>query len=118
MGVPQHELLKIEFCFWKGFAKNRVPCAPYRVLRACYSAAGLHPSGWSIEVHAVPRSLKHTMQGKLMSEALPKIKHWLVSNPYSLDREGGHQLTFYFDELKDEITSDETSSTEWSTERV
>jgi hypothetical protein len=114
IGVPQCELLKIEFHFWKGFAKNRVSGAPFRVLSACYSGR----SGWSIDVHAVPRPLKHTIQGKLASEALPKMRDWRLSNPHSLDREGGHRLTFYFDELKDEVTSEEASTSEWSTERA
>jgi len=115
--VPQHKLLRIEFQCWRGFAKDRVPSAPYCVLRACYSGPGLGPSGWSIEVHAVPRPIKHTIQRKLTSEALPKIKDWLLSNSHSSDRDGSHQLTFYFDELKDEITSKDTSSSEWGTIR-
>jgi hypothetical protein len=115
-GVPQRELLKV--CFWhlKGFAKDRVMGAPFRVLSASYSGPGTL-SGWTIYVHPVPRTLKHAIQSKLTSEALPKIKDWLVSNAHSLDREGGHQLTFYLDELKDEITSEETSSSESNTER-
>jgi hypothetical protein len=87
------------------------------VLSASYSGPGRF-SGWTIFVHPVPRTLKYGIQGKLTSEALPKIRDWLASNAHSLDREGGHHLTFYFDELKDEITSEETSSTEWTTERA
>ncbi len=117
IGVPERELLKINFWFWKGFAKDRVPGAPYRVLSASYSGPG-RMSGWIVRVYAAPRALKHKIQSKLISEALPKMRGWLRSNFHSSEREGGHQLTFYFDELKDEITSEETSSSEWNTERA
>jgi hypothetical protein len=117
IGVPQHELLKIYFRHRKGFAKDRVPGAPYCVLEASYLGPG-PLSGWSITVQSVPRSLKHIVQGKLATEGLPRIRAWLLSNAHFLDREGGHHLRFYFDELKDEITSEETSSSAWSTERA
>jgi hypothetical protein len=74
-------------------------------------------AGWTVEVDAVPRPLKHVIQGQLIAEALPKIRKWLISNDHSLEREGGHQLTFYFDELKNEVTSEENSSPQWDTER-
>jgi hypothetical protein len=119
IGVPQRELLKIDFWFFKGFAKDRAPGAPYRVLGVSYSGPDPGPfTEWSIQVHAIPRSLKHIIRGKLTSEALPKMRDWLVSNAHTLDREGSHRLTFYFDESKDEITSEEASTTEWSTERA
>lgn len=117
VGISQQALLKIEFRFYKGFAKDRVPGTPYRALEVSYSGSGPF-SGWRIVVHAVPRPLRHVIQGKLVADALPKINDWLVSNAHSLDRQGGHHLRFYFDELKDEITSEETSSSEWNTERA
>jgi hypothetical protein len=82
IGVPQRELLKIDFWFWKGFVKDRVVGHPYGVLSVSYSGPGLGPSGWRIQVRAVPRPLKHMIQGKLMADALPKIKDWLLSNPH------------------------------------
>jgi hypothetical protein len=78
---------------------------------------GYYDPDWTIEVYAVPRPLKHIVQGKLIAEALPKIRHWLISNAYALDREGSHSLTFSFDELKNEITPEETASFEFTTER-
>jgi hypothetical protein len=114
--VPQRELLKIDFCFWKGFAKDRVPGAPYPVPSAHYSGIE-YSSGWTIRVHAVPRPLKHAIQNKLIADVLPKVRDWFIANDHSLERGGGHNLTFYFDELKDEVASEETSSSEWDTER-
>ena len=128
--VPQHELLEVNFWFLKSSAKDHVTAIPYQVLRVSYSGPahffsasksmaenGVLDAKWSILVHPVPRPLKHIVQGKLMAEALPKIGHWLISNVHSLDREGFHALTFSFDELKNEITSEETASSEFTTER-
>ncbi len=119
-GVPQFDLLKINFSpDWKGFAKDRVPNAPHKVLTAGYTGSGiLSPSKWEIRVRPVPRQLKHEVQVKLIAEALPKIRKWLELNQHSLDREGGHALTFFFDELTGELTTEEYSSAEWKTERV
>lgn len=119
-GVPQFDLLKINFSFgWKGFAKDRVPGAPYRVLEAGYTGPGLPLlSGWTIHVRPVPRALKHEIQTRLLAEALPRLKAWLLANPDALDREGGHHLTFLFDELAGELVAEEYSSNEWLTERI
>jgi len=119
--VPQHELLEVNFWFLKSSAKDHITAIPYQVLRVSYSGPahffsasksmaenGVLDAKWSILVHPVPRPLKHIVQGKLMAEALPKIGHWLISNVHSLDREGFHALTFSFDELKNEITSEES----------
>ena len=129
-GVPQRELLNIEFWFRGRSVKDHGTTVPYQVLHVSYSGPmhffslsksmaenGYYDPRWTIRVHAVPRPLKHIVQGKLMAEALPKIRHWLVSNVHSLDREGFHALTFSFDELKNEITSEETASSEFTTER-
>jgi hypothetical protein len=78
---------------------------------------GYYDPNWTIAVYAVPRPLKHVIQGKLIPEALPKIRAWLISNVHSLDREGFHALTFSFDELKNEIMSEGTASLQWNTER-
>jgi hypothetical protein len=119
-GVPQFESLKINFSFgWKGFAKDRVPGAPYIVLEVGYSGPGNSSlSGWTIHVRPVPRTLKHEIQTKLLAEALPKLKAWLQANAHSSDREGGHHLTFLFDELAGELVTEEYSSAEWNTERI
>jgi len=118
-GVPQFEVLTIDFRFWKGFAKNRVPNAPHHVLDAIYGRSDIFTSSpWQIIVYPLPRPLKHEVQIKLIAEALPKIRKWLESNQHSLDRDGGHRLTFFFDDLADELTTEEYSSAEWKTERV
>lgn len=111
VGVPQWPLLKINFSR-KGFVRDRWPESSLEVLSICYAGS------WEIYVNPVPRPLKHEVQVKLIAEALPKIRKWLESNPQSLDREGGHRLTFFFDELSSELTTEEYSSSEWRTERV
>lgn len=117
LDVPQRELLKIDFASWKTFAKDRVPGAPYRVLSASYSGGAVFP-GWTLYVYPVPRSLRHLVKDKLVTEALPKIRNWLTSNFHSSAREGGHNLSFSFDEPKNELTSEEYSSMDWQTERA
>lgn len=115
-GVPQFDLLKINFFrTWQGFAKNRA--STYVLLIVSYDGYGFS-LGWTIQVSPVPRPLKHEAQVKLIAEALPQIRKWLQSNPHSNDREGGHRLTFFFDELSGQLTSEEHSSAEWRTERV
>lgn len=118
VGVPQWDYLKINFCrTWQGFAKSRIPCAPYVVLSVSYDGYG-YGLGWTMQVSPVPRLLKHKVQVKLIAEALPKIRKWLESNPGSLDREGGRRLTFFFEELSGDLTTEEYSSLEWNTGRV
>ncbi len=118
-GVPQFDLLRINFSFgWKGFAKDRVPGAPYKVLIVNYYGPSGSLSGWNIYVRPVPRVLKHEIQTKLLTEALPKLKIWLQATPHSLDREGAHHIEFLFDELAGELITEEYSSTEWRTERL
>jgi hypothetical protein len=73
---------------------------------------------WTVSVDAVPRSLRHSVQSKIVSEALPCIRSWLLANPHSMEREGGHGLVFTYDELKDELKYDEHASMEWKTPRV
>lgn len=129
-GVPQHELLKVEFSFWKSLIRDHGTAIPYQVLCVSYSGPmhlfsgsksmaekGRYDAKWAIKVYPVPRPLKHVVQGKLIAEALPKIRDWLISNVHSLEREGSHALTFSFDELKNEITSEETACLDWKTER-
>jgi hypothetical protein len=90
-----------------------------RIFSASKSMAenGYYDPDWTIAVYAVPRTLKHVIHGILVPEALPKIRRRLISNVHSLDRERFHALTFSFDELKKEITSEETASLQWNTER-
>jgi hypothetical protein len=124
-GVPQEELLKISFQFLNHLAHRHGTSVPYPVLTVKYRGRGRLPTyqysyflNWGIEVHAVPRRLRHLLRGKLIAETLPKIKDWLSSNAHSNEREGYHELTFTFDELKNELAADETSTPEWQTERV
>jgi hypothetical protein len=128
--TQQYELLEIRFRFWAGFMNDRGKGFPYPVLCVAYSGPknffsgsnwmaekGYYDPKWEIVVYPVPRLWKHVIKGMLIAEALPKIRGWLISNVHSMGREGSHALTFQFDELKNEITSEETASSEWNTER-
>jgi hypothetical protein len=129
--VPQRELLTITFRLQTRWKRRDGTAVPYEVLKASYSGAmrqfspsqrmaerGYNEPKWTIEVNPVPRTLKHGVQVRLIGEALPKMRNWLISNSHSLEREGYHALKFWYDETKNELTPEETSSSEWNTERV
>ncbi|HXM24329.1 MAG TPA: hypothetical protein VN948_23945 [Terriglobales bacterium] len=128
-GVPQFDYLNINFRRSR-LAGHPATKIPYQVMEARYSGPshsfsasksmiekGYYSPTWEITVLTVPRSLRHLLQGKLVAEALPAIREWLTTNPHSGEREGGHTLTFGFDELKNELTCNEESSIEWQTAR-
>ena len=79
---------------------------------------GYYSPSWKILVDAVPRSLRHLIQSKIIAEALPSTRTWLLANPVSTKREGSHGLVFVFDELKNEMKCDESTSLEWQTTRI
>ena len=72
---------------------------------------------WTIEVHAVPRSVRHVIQTRILVEALPSIRRWPLENPHSTTRGGTNRLAFRFDELNGELISEEQASMEWQTEK-
>jgi len=138
-GVPQAGLLTIQFRFWNDWRRRGmnkpyswIPAwgKPVPVLCVSYSnispttfssndmiARGYYSPKWEISVEAVPRIIKHQIQTKLIAEALPKMRQWLIANAGATGREGGHHLTFFYDDLSNELTSKETSSVAWYTER-
>jgi hypothetical protein len=129
--VPQFSELTVHFSFWNQLARNHGTSTPYCIIQVHYSGPHRFLSAsrsieeqsrdrqrWSIAVHTVPRSLRHVIQAKILTEALPSIRRWLFANPHSTKREGGHGLTFNFDELKNELICEENASVEWQTTRV
>jgi len=128
-GVSQISDLTIDFWFNKR-ARRHGTATPYRVIRAQYSgrlrffsaSKTTEPSyfrpRWLIGIDAVPRFLRHQISAKIVSEALPAIRSWLLANPHSIAREGGHGIVFTYDELKHELKSEEYASMEWNTTRV
>jgi hypothetical protein len=128
-GAPQFEQ-SIVHSFSNQLARRHGTSTPYRVIGAHYSGPIRAFSGsrtieeqsqdprWTITVHAVPRALRNEIQAKIIAEALPALRSWLVSNPHASDREGGHGIAFNFDELKNELMVEETASVEWRTEKV
>ena len=130
VGVPQFSDLTIEFWVWNQLARHHGTATPYRVIQARFSGPlrifsaskrmeeqDYYRPRWTVSVDAVPRSLRHLIQGKIVSEALPSIRSWLVANPHSINREGGHGIVFKFDELTNELKLEEHASMEWQTTR-
>ncbi len=123
-GVPQFEQLSIGFWYLRPMARFHKPSTQYQVLQVSYSGPTRLFTGsqevpkWEVRVDAVPRSLRHVIQDKLVATALPAIRQWLIANPHSNEREGFHALTFTYDELEDELRSDDRSTTEWQTSRA
>jgi hypothetical protein len=128
IGAPQFGQLTIDFSFWKRLARDHGTATPYPVLYVGYTGPLRYFSApksmvdydaprWTIRVEAVPRSLRHLIQSKIVNEALPSVRSWLIANTHSMERQGGHGLTFSFDELKSELTGNEQASIEWQTMR-
>jgi hypothetical protein len=126
-GVPQFDGLTVRFYYYKPMARFNKPSTRYQVLQVSYSGPGTSP--WKritennlpkrkVRVDAVPCLLRHTIQSELIATALPAVRHWLMTNPHSNDREGSHALIFEYDELAEELRSEERSSIEWRTSRV
>ena len=134
-GVSQFDQLRLEFRYYRrldarGARPQQAATTVYDVIAAAYSGPRrFHYMSkyieeqfwgrrWEIVVHAVPRSLRHAIQARILAEALPAIRCWLVANPHAGEREGWHQLGFSFDELENKLTSKEAASVEWQTERA
>src|SRR5689334_7222847 len=111
-GVPQFDELTVDFRFSNQLARLHGTATPYRVIQAQFSgplrsfsaSTIMHEKThrfprWTIRIDAVPRPLRHMIQGKLLVEALPLIRSWLVSNAQPTEREGWQVLSFSFDEL-------------------
>jgi hypothetical protein len=131
-GVPQIGSLLVDFWYMNRMQwKLPIPLQPYRVLSVSYWSASIKPAyrrfyieagqfdaGWRITVEPVPRSLRQSIQGKLLAEALPKMKTWLIASQDSEGRTGGHNLVLRFDETSNELKSEEHSSIGWTTARL
>jgi hypothetical protein len=129
VGVPQFSDITVEFWFWNQLARHHGTATPYRVIQVQYSGPRRFFSAsksmqsyylprWKVQVDAVPRVLRNLIKNKIVVEALPAIRSWLLASPHSTEREGGHGLVFTFDELKNELASQEHVSMDWQTTRV
>jgi|SRR5581483_4426482 len=126
--VPQFHEVSLQFRAWQpGHDRTAVPycviggwCSgPIRSFSASRTMEEQSQAPrWMISVHAVPRSLRHEIRTKILAEALPSIRLWLRANTHSSRREGTHGLMFRFDELKNEVISEETASVLWQTEKT
>lgn len=90
-GVPQFDALSIVFSPGQN-NPHRVE-SPFLVLRVNYTnrvpgrsasndmvEKGWYDPKWEINVGAVPRPLRRTVKATLVTEALPKVRQWLLSN--------------------------------------
>ena len=134
-GVSQIGVLVVDFWFSNRSRKDwelLIPPQPCRVLSVSYWHAAVNPyryrnvdieagcfePSWRIRVEPVPRPLRHTVQTKLLTEALPAMKRWLIASQDAGRRTGGHNLVFLFDEHANELRTEENSTIEWTTARV
>jgi hypothetical protein len=130
-GVPQFSEISVEFRFWNQLARHHGTSTPYRVIEAGYSGPYRSFSAskaimenprfqarWTVSIDAVPRGVRHRVQERIVSEALPAIRSWLVKNTHALDRDGGHGIAFLYDELEDKLICSERASIEWQTARA
>ena len=130
-GVPQFPELSVHFSYWNQLARHHGTATPYKVIEVLFSgplrffSASLsieeqirRSPRWTIGVQAVPRSLRHVIQSKMLADALPSIRGWLLKHPHSPDRGGMHWLAFSFDELKGELVFKEQASVEWKTQKA
>jgi len=93
------------------------PLRRYAPSRAM-DGSGCGDPSWTITVYAVPRSLRRPIQERLVSEALPSVRSWLLSNAHTPGHEGVHGLVFIFDEPTSDLVREEHTSLVWQTERA
>jgi hypothetical protein len=62
-------------------------------------------SEWEVSVYPVPKIHRHTTQQLIVNIALPQINEWLRTRA-ELQQPGEQRLTFHFEELKNEFTSE------------
>ena len=127
-GVPQ--LAELNLSFWRAWQRYEQRGEPYSILKAQYSrmSSGISSSNammerecfvprWTITVGAVPRTLRHSVQQRLIAVALPRIRSWLIANADATPRTGQLDLTFWFEETRDVIRAAESSTLEPARER-
>ena len=130
-GVPQTGSLVVDFWYWNRQRYVPIFPQPYRVLSVRYRHApldgvyrewciesGRFDPDWKITVEPVARHLRHAVQSKLLTEALPRMRRWLIASQDAEGRAGGHNLVFRYDEAANELMVEENSTTEWRTVRA
>ncbi|PAP74901.1 hypothetical protein B1759_16535 [Rubrivirga sp. SAORIC476] len=119
-GVPQFDALSIRFSPDQDNPHRAE--SPFLVLRVNYrnsvpgrSASnnmieeGWYDPKWEISVGAVPRTLRHSVKTALLTEALPKVRQWLLNNADATGREGHSWVRVRYDADQERLTY-ETSS--------
>jgi hypothetical protein len=106
LGVPQFSEISVHFSFSNQLARHHGTSTAYQVIdvwfrgptRSIFASLSVEEQIsrcpiWTIGVHAIPRSLRHVIKTKIMTEALPSIRRWFLENPHSKARKGVHWLT-------------------------
>ncbi len=118
LGVPQLGELEIHFWYYR-WIRDLEAGKSYPIIQVRYSGPRFRLGApWEIRVDPVPRNLLHVVHTKIVAEALPAIRLWLLANPHSTEREGGHGLIFSFDALSNELSFKEHANIEWQTPRA
>jgi hypothetical protein len=88
--VPQAGYLSIEFFHYQRM-KDRGK--PYAVLSVHYAFTSAFERDWYVQVSAVPRNLRHTVNELLKEEAFPAMRELLVQRRNLSSEHGGQALT-------------------------
>ena len=117
-GVPQFDLLNVDFFFYSKMRPEVVGNYPVLELRYWRGAKTIHTRpeqlengvmkrSWSIMVRPVPRVRRHLIRTQLTDAALPAARAWLDRNAGCVG-EGSLELTYLFDEETQLLIANET----------
>ena len=98
--VPQAGYLSIDFFHYQRM-KDRGK--PYAVLSVHYGLNSAFERDWFVRVSAVPRNLRHTVNGLLKEAAFPAMRDWLVQRRNLSSEHGGQSLTAIFSERDESL---------------
>jgi hypothetical protein len=102
-GVPQASYLSIKFLHYQ-LMKDRGK--PYAVMSVHYSFNVFNSAlerDWFVEVRAVQRKLRHSVNELLKEQAFPAMREWLVQRRNLSSRHGGQSLSAIFSERDESL---------------
>jgi hypothetical protein len=114
LDVPQSEFLQLAFRRYSRIrdrGRKTLPVLAITYARsrpaistpnASIEGGGLGPT-WEIEVRPVPKVMRHAINSILISEALPKLRDWLVARKDLHGRFGHDGIQVVFDTESEEL---------------